>query len=87
MRILANKEKDDMIKKVAIGATGLALATGAVVAGVALTNKKTRTRLTRGAKKTFGRVQQTIGDAAERYQTYQHKIGGMKVMKKKKGKK
>ncbi len=78
--------KDDMVKKVALGVTGLAIATGAVAAGVALTNRRNRTALKRGAQKTMGnirKVQKVLEEGHDRYQAYQHRIGVGKGMMKK----
>ena len=74
-----------MVRKVAWGGTGLALTTGAVAAGVALSNRKTRLALKRRAKKTLGRVKATLEEGADRYQAYQHRIGMGKGKPKPKG--
>lgn len=75
---MANTAKDDMIKKVALGATGVALAAGAVAAGVTLArSKKARTTLKRGVRRTIKgieRVRGVLEEGQERYQAIQHRI-------------
>ena len=72
-----------MMGKIALGVTGVALTTGAVVAAVALSNDKTRNALKKEAKKAakqgLRKVSQTvrgaIDEGKDRYQAYQHRIG------------
>lgn len=69
--------KDDRLGKVALGITGLALATGALAAGYALTNTKARTALKKRIGKTvkgFNRVREVLGEG-NIYQAVQHRIG------------
>ncbi|OGE44623.1 hypothetical protein A3A45_02855 [Candidatus Daviesbacteria bacterium RIFCSPLOWO2_01_FULL_36_8] len=79
------------MKNLAMGATGLALAAGAVATGVALSKKKNRTKLVKEVKRASEKVadiKQSLQDAKERYQAYQHRIGLGKGKKKNaKGKK
>lgn len=70
--------KDDIVKKTALGATGVAITAGAIAAGVALANKKNRTKVKKIASKTIkklGKVREAIQEGADRYQAYQHRIG------------
>lgn len=69
---------DDMAGKIALGATGVALAAGAIIAGVALTNPKTRQKIANGTKSTvkrLRRVGEVIQEGKHRYQAVQHRIG------------
>lgn len=66
--------RDDMIGKVALGATGIALAAGGVAAAVLLSNRKNRTTL----KRVAGTAKKAFENGAERFQSYQHKIGPAK---------
>lgn len=70
--------RDDVMTKVAMGAAGTVLVVGAVAAGAALMNRKTRGALTKRAKsasKEFVRVGKAIGKKAHGYQAIAHKIG------------
>lgn len=76
------------MSKIAMGATGLALAAGAVAAGAALTNKNTRKTLQRTAKKTvkgLKRVRDVMEEGQHRYQAFQHRIAKVKTKKGKRG--
>lgn len=65
--------------KLAMGATGVALAAGAMVVGMALSNKETRRSLQKGAKSTikkFNEIRDDLQkDNQERFQTVQHRVG------------
>lgn len=67
-----------MGKKIAVGATGVALAAGAIAAGVALSSKRNRQKVARGAKKVVGTVRDattTVGrEAVSGYQAIAHQL-------------
>ncbi len=72
------RQKNNMAGKLALGVTGVAVATGVVVAGAALANKKNRTALKRGARKTVKKlrdVREAIEEGRNKYQAFQHRIG------------
>ncbi len=56
---------------VALGATGLALTAGAIAAGVALSNKTTRRRLTTTARKGLRVLKEGARRMQAEYQRYQ----------------
>ncbi len=70
--------RDDVMGKVALGATGLALAAGGIAAAAMLTNRNSRSTVKKAAGKTFkrlGRVRHAFDDAGQKYQAIQHRIG------------
>lgn len=71
-KIIANLTKNknlkidkDMSKKIAIGATGVAITAGAVAAGAMLIDKKTRANLAKGATKAFSSIQKIATNLAK----------------------
>lgn len=58
--------RKNMGKKIALGATGVALTAGAVAAGAIMMNKKTRNKVTRDAKKAFGTMKAKTIEFAEK---------------------
>jgi hypothetical protein len=80
-------ERDDVMGKVALGATGVALAAGGIAAAVYLTNKKNRMGVSKAAGRTFkklGKVRDTFQSVAnDRYQAVAHRIGAGKTNTKK----
>lgn len=73
-----SKHHDGIGKKIAVGATGVALVAGAIAAGVALSSKKNRRKLVKGAKKVVGTVREastTVGrEAVSGYQAVAHQL-------------
>lgn len=78
MAQLQTKQSNNGVgKKIALGATGVALAAGAVVAGVALSDKKNRTKIKKGVKvaaKRIRKIGHVIDEGRERVQAIQHRI-------------
>lgn len=72
---------DDIAEKVALGATGLALAAGAVAAGTMLASRGVRRRLQNRATKTVRGLGDMWQAGAERYQAVQHRISGSRSKK------
>lgn len=71
--------RDDVAGKVALGATGVVLAAGAVAAASALASKTTRQKVQKGVRTVRKAVEEGVG----RYKTFQHRIGvGKGLMKK-----
>ena len=67
-----------VMKNLAVGATGLAIAAGAVATGVAIADKKNRARLKRGvekASKRIGQARDAFNQTKDKFQAYQHRIG------------
>lgn len=83
-----NKTSGDMAKKIALGATGVALTAGAVAAGVVLMNKRNRENMSKGAKKAMGTLKVVASDFAKkqggRYSAVAHELGTMTKKKFKK---
>lgn len=70
--------RDDVMGKVALGATGLALAAGGIAVAVMLTNKGNRSTVKKAAGKTLkklGKMRDALDDAGQKYQAIQHRIG------------
>lgn len=66
-------KKDDVVGKVAMGAAGVAVTAGVIVAGVALANRKNRQKLS----KTIGRGVKTLH--LPKYQATTHTVRGRKM--------
>lgn len=67
--------KSDMARKVALGAGGLAVASGVVVGGVMLArNKKARQALKKGVDEAIKGAKSMLMEGADRYQAFQHRI-------------
>lgn len=80
MRTLVNTQRDDAARKIMLGATGLALAAGAVATGFALSNPKNRRKLrttARRAEKGLRRVGEVIEEGRNRYQAIAHRISAV----------
>lgn len=70
-----NEKRSDMMGKVALGATGLAVATGVIVTGVVLaTNEKARKAVTKGAMELIKGTRSVLMQGMEKYQTVSHRI-------------
>jgi len=73
------------MSNIAMGATGLALAAGAVATGIALANKDTRRKLQKTAKKTaqkattgIKRAREMMEESQQKYQAFQHRVAKVK---------
>ncbi len=79
---------NDTAKKIALGATGVALTAGAVAAGVVLMNKRNRDNMSKGAKKAIGTLKVVASDFAKeqggRYNAVAHELATMAKKKLKK---
>lgn len=75
------KDTGGIAGKVATGAATIALAAGTVAAGAALADKRTRNKLTKGARNAMQRVGGMVSEGQERVQAVQHQVTGRKKRK------
>lgn len=65
-RKTVKKSGASLVKKVAIGAAGVAVAAGAVVAGITLSDKKNRKKLQKGAAALMDSAEDIVVATAEK---------------------
>lgn len=69
------EKKSDMARKVALGATGLAVASGVVVAGAVLArNEKARKAVKKGVGEMVKGARSMLMEGVERYKAVSHRI-------------
>ncbi len=83
--MMRNVGKDDMAKNIAIGATGVAIASGVIAAGAALANPKVRSSLARNIEKGIIYAQKMTEEPRQRIVATVHEIARDKSLEPVKG--
>ena len=68
------KKNSNMAGKIALGATGVAVAAGVVAAGAALADKKNRDSLVKGASKALGMMQDMATTTTDEMKDQYHMV-------------